>query len=62
MMASAQMNLSSINEELKTLSEALKAPVTENKNLIAQKDRYAELIRQKQEIENSTFSRPYLKK
>ena len=62
MMASAQMNLLSINSELETLSEALKAPMTENKNLIAQKERYAELIRQKQEIENSTFSRPYLKK
>ena len=62
MMASAQMNLLSINEELKTLTEALKTPVTGNKNLIAQKERYAELIRQKQEIENSTFSRPYLKK
>ena len=62
MMASAQMNLLSINEELKTLTEALKVPMTENKNLIAQKNRYAELIRQKQEIENSTFSRPYLKK
>ena len=62
MMASAQMNLLSINAELETLTEALKAPVTENKNLIAQKNRYAELMRQKQEIENSTFGRPYLKK
>ena len=62
MMASAQMNLSSINAELETLSEELKAPITGNRNLIAQKERYAELIRQKQEIENSTFGRPYLKK
>ena len=62
MMASAQMNLLSINAELETLTEALKAPVTENKNLIAQKERYAELIRQKQEIENSAFGKPYLKK
>ena len=62
MMASAQMNLLSINTELETLTEALKTPMTENKNYIAQKERYAELIRQKQEIENSTFGRPYLKK
>ena len=62
MMASAQMNLLSINAELETLTEALKAPITENKNLIAQKERYAELMRQKQEIENSIFGRPYLKK
>ena len=62
MMASAHMNILSINAELETLSEALKAPITENKNLIAQKERYAELIRQKQEIENSAFGKPYLKK
>lgn len=61
MMASAQMILSSINAELETLTEALKAPVTENKNLIAQRDRYNELIRQKQEIESSIFGKPYLK-
>ena len=61
-MAAAQMNLSSINAELETLTEALKVPVTENKNLIAQKNRYAELMRQKQEIENSIFGKPYLKK
>ena len=61
-MAAAQMNLSSINAELETLTEALKTPVTENKNLIAQKNRYAELMRQKQEIENSIFGKPYLKK
>ena len=61
-MAAAQMNLLSINAELETLTEALKVPVTENKNLIAQKNRYDELMRQKQEIENSIFGKPYLKK
>ena len=61
LMASAQMNLSSINEELKLLSEELKQPVTVNTNYIAQKKRYAELMRQKDQIENSTFGKSYLK-
>lgn len=61
LMASAQMNLSSINDELKLLTEELKLPVTENRNYIAQKKRYAELMRQKDQIENSTFGKPYLK-
>lgn len=61
LMGSAQMNLSSINDELKLLTEELKQPVTGNTNYIAQKKRYAELMRQKDQIENSTFGKPYLK-
>lgn len=61
LMASAQMNLSSINDELKLLTEELKQPVTGNTNYIAQKKRYAELMRQKDQIENSTFGKSYLK-
>ena len=61
LMGSAQMNLSSINDELKLLTEELKQPVTGNTNYIAQKKRYAELMRQKDQIENSTFGKSYLK-
>lgn len=61
LMGSAQMNLSSINDELKLLTEELRQPVTGNTNYIAQKKRYAELMRQKDQIENSTFGKPYLK-